>query len=141
MTPSTIHSTVPAPTTTYTEGKRATGFRGWTARHPLTAFLVIVFAVVYPVMALPILASHGLIPGGGLLDRLPIAPDEVAGLLLTLAGLLPATLYVTWATEGRDGLRRRLSRMVRWRVGAGWWLLVLTGLPVLTVGIAMLLGD
>jgi hypothetical protein len=31
--------------------------------------------------------------------------------------------------------------MLRWRVGAGWWLLVITGLPVLTVGTALLLGD
>jgi membrane protease YdiL (CAAX protease family) len=31
--------------------------------------------------------------------------------------------------------------MVRWRVGIGWWLAVLAGLPILTVGIALLLGD
>jgi len=30
--------------------------------------------------------------------------------------------------------------MVRWRVGAGWWLAILFGLPRLTVGIALLLG-
>jgi membrane protease YdiL (CAAX protease family) len=117
------------------------GFRGWTARHPLTAFLVLVFAGIYPMVSLPILASHGLIPDGGLLDRLPMAPDELAGLLLTMFGLLPATLYVTWAADGREGLRRLWSRMVRWRVGAGWWVLVVAGLPVLTVGTAVLLGD
>jgi uncharacterized protein len=119
----------------------ARGLRGWTARRPLTAFLVLAFAGIYPAMSLPILASHGLIPGGALLDRLPMSPDELAGLLLTLAGLLPATLYVTWATEGREGLLRLWSRMRRWRVGAGWWLLVVAGLPVLTVAIGMLLGD
>jgi membrane protease YdiL (CAAX protease family) len=120
---------------------RARGFRGWTARRPLTAFLVLAFAGIYPMMSLPILASHGLIPGDGLLQRLPMAPDELAGLLLTMFGLLPATLYVTWAADGREGLRRLRSRMLRWRVGAGWWLLVVAGLPVLTVGTAMLLGD
>jgi membrane protease YdiL (CAAX protease family) len=119
----------------------ARGFRGWTARRPLTAFLVLAFAGIYSMMSLPILASHGLIPGSTLLDRLPMAPDELAGLLLTMFGLLPATLYVTWATEGRQGLRRLWSRMLRWRVGAGWWLLAVAGLPVLSVGIAMLLGD
>jgi len=31
--------------------------------------------------------------------------------------------------------------MLRWRVGVGWWLLVLAGLPLLSVGIALLLGD
>jgi membrane protease YdiL (CAAX protease family) len=119
----------------------ARGFRGWTARRPLTAFLILAFAGIYPMMSLPILASHGLIPGATLLDRLPMAPDELAGLLLTMFGLLPATLYVTWAADGRDGLRRLRSRMLRWRVGAGWWLLVVAGLPVLTVAIGMLLGD
>jgi uncharacterized protein len=122
-------------------GERASGFRGWTARHPLTAFLVLVFAVAYPMVSLPILASHGLVPGGALMERLPISPDELAGLLLALTGLLPATLYVTWATDGRDGLRRLLSRMLRWRVGVGWWLLVIAGLPVLTIGTALLFGD
>ncbi len=120
---------------------RARGLRGWTARRPLTAFLVLAFAGIYPMMSLPILASHGLIPGGALLDRLPMSPDELAGLLLTLAGLLPATLYVTWATEGREGLLRLWSRIRRWRVGVGWWLLVVAGMPVLTVAIGMLLGD
>ena len=120
---------------------RTRGFRGWVARRPLTAFLVLAFAGIYPMMSLPILASHGLIPGSALLDRLPMAPDELAGLLLTMFGLLPATLYVTWAAEGREGLRRLGSRMVRWRIGAGWWLLVVAGLPGLTVGTAMLLGD
>jgi membrane protease YdiL (CAAX protease family) len=119
----------------------ARGLRGWTARRPLTAFLVLAFAGIYPMMSLPILASHGLIPGGALLDRLPMSPDELAGLLLTLAGLLPATLYVTWATEGREGLLRLWSRIRRWRVGVGWWLLVVAGLPVLTVATGMLLGD
>jgi CAAX protease family protein len=120
---------------------RVRGFRGWTARRPLTAFLILAFAGIYPMMSLPILASHGLIPGDALLQRLPMAPDELAGLLLTMFGLLPATLYVTWAADGREGLRRLRSRMLRWRVGAGWWLLVVAGLPVLTVGTAMLLGD
>jgi membrane protease YdiL (CAAX protease family) len=120
---------------------RAHGFRGWTARRPLTAFLVLAFAAIYPMMSLPVLASHGLIPGAGLLQRLPMAPDEVAGLMLTMFGLLPATVYVTWAADGREGLRRLGSRMLRWRVGVRWWLLVVAGLPVLSVGTAILLGD
>jgi uncharacterized protein len=120
---------------------RTRGFRGWTARRPLTVFLVLAFAGIYPMMSLPILASYGLIPGAALLDRLPMSPDELAGLLLTMFGLLPATLYVTWAVDGREGLRRLRSRMPRWRVGAGWWLLVVAGLPVLITVIAVLFGD
>jgi hypothetical protein len=53
----------------------------------------------------------------------------------------PAAMTVTWAADGRHGVRRLLHRMVRWRVGVGWWLVALAGLPVLTVGFALLLGD
>ena len=113
----------------------------WTVRRPLTAFLIIVFGLAYPLMAMPVLAVRGVMPGGGLVARLPVPPDELAGLLLAVGALLPAGMYVTWAAEGRAGVRRLLSRMVRWRVGVGWWLAVLIGLPVLTVGIALLRGD
>jgi hypothetical protein len=98
------------------------GFRGWAARHPPTVFLLVLFSIAYPLMALPILASHGVIPGGSLPAKLNIAPDELAGALLTFTALLPATLFATWATDGREGLRRLLHRMVHWRVGIGWWL-------------------
>ena len=120
---------------------RLCAVHAWTVRRPLTAFLIIVFALAYPLMAMPVLAVRGVIPGGGLVARLPVPPDELAGLLLAVGALLPAAMYVTWATEGRAGVRRLLSRMLRWRVGVGWWLAVLIGLPVLTVGIALLLGD
>jgi uncharacterized protein len=71
------------------------------------------FLIAYPLMLLVAAAAHGLIPGAGLLGRLPVPPDEVAGLLLMLGGLLPATLYVTWATEGRSGIVRLLRRVTR----------------------------
>ena len=31
--------------------------------------------------------------------------------------------------------------MLQWRIGVGWWVLVLAGLPALTLGFALLLGD
>ncbi len=95
------------------------GLRGWVARRPLTAFLILGFGLAYPAMAVPILAARGVIPGGALPARLHIAPDELAGLLLTLVGLLPAAMIVTWAADGRVGVRRLLGRMRRWRVGLG----------------------
>jgi hypothetical protein len=47
------------------------GIRAFAARHPVTAFLIMAFGIAYPVMALPALAVHRVIPGGSLLDRLP----------------------------------------------------------------------
>jgi hypothetical protein len=43
--------------------------------HPIAAFLTMVFSIAYPVMTLPILAIHGVIPGAALLQRLPVEPD------------------------------------------------------------------
>jgi membrane protease YdiL (CAAX protease family) len=38
-------------------------------------------------------------------------------------------------------VRSLLRRAFRWRVSLGWWLVVLLGLPTLTVSLAVLLGD
>jgi uncharacterized protein len=124
------------PTTSHSAGIRAL-----VARHPVTAFLIMVFSIAYPVMSLLALAVHGIIPGGALLERLPFPPDEVAGLLLTMCALLPSALFVTWAADGRPGVLHLFKRMARWRFGVGWWLAVLAGLPLLTVVSALILGD
>jgi hypothetical protein len=63
------------------------GVGGLIGRGPMTAFLVLTFTLAYPLMALPVLAARELIPDGWMV----IAPDEMAGALLTLGALLPAT--------------------------------------------------
>ena len=47
------------------------GIRAFADRRPVTAFLIMAFAIAYPVMALVALAVHQVIPGTSLLDRLP----------------------------------------------------------------------
>src|SRR4029453_15043153 len=116
------------------------GIRAFVARRPVTAFLIMAFAIAYPVMSLPALAVHGGIPGGPLLDRLPFPPDEIAGLMLTMFALLSSALFVTWAANGRQGIISLFKRVARWRFGVGWWLAVLAGLPVLTVVFTLILG-
>jgi membrane protease YdiL (CAAX protease family) len=116
------------------------GIRAFVARRPVTAFLIMAFVIAYPVMALPALAVHRVIPGGSLLDRLPFPPDEIAGLMLTMFALLPSALFMTWAANGRPGVISLFKRIVRWRFGIGWWLAVLAGLPALTVIFTLILG-
>ena len=119
----------------------ATGLRGWTARRPVASFLVLLFTLAYPVMSLPVLAAHGVIPDGWM-PRLPgLDPERVAAVMLVFLALLPTTFLVTWAADGRPGVARLVRRMFRWRIGARWWLLVLAGLPTLTMSLALLLGD
>jgi membrane protease YdiL (CAAX protease family) len=110
------------------------------ARRPLTVFLTLGLGLGYALAFVWGLAYHGLIPGGGLAAALNIAPDELAGGLTVLA-LFPAALSVTWAVDGRDGVRTLFRRVFRWRVHPGWWLIVLLGLPTITVGLAVLAGD
>jgi membrane protease YdiL (CAAX protease family) len=128
-----------APTTT-PSSTRYSRFRRLAARRPLTAFLLLGLSLGYTLALVWGLAYHGVIPGGGLAGALHIAPDELAG-GVTLLALFPAALYVTWATDGRQGVRTLLRRAFRWRVNPGWWLVVLLGLPTLAVGLAVLLGD
>lgn len=117
------------------------GFRGWAAAHPVRAFLTLLFGIGYPLMALPILAHHGVIPGGSLPGLIGLDTERMAALLMVVVVMLPSTLWVTWAADGREGVRTLLRRMFRWRFGVGWWLVVLFALPVLTLTFALLLGD
>jgi uncharacterized protein len=120
---------------------RARSLRAWTARRPITAFLVMVFALAYPVMSLPVLADHGVIPDGWMPQAPGLDTGRIAAVLLVFAALLPSVLWVTWALEGRAGLRTLSARMFRWRIGWRWFLVTLLGLPLLTLAIALLLGD
>jgi uncharacterized protein len=110
------------------------------ARFPLATFLILGFSLAYALAFIWGLAYHGVIPGGGLAAALRIAPDELTGGAVVLS-LFPAALLVIWATSGRVGLRSLFRRAFHWRVSPGWWLTVLLGLPVLTVGLALLMGD
>ena len=134
----TIPATTPLPDSTHRHPGR---LRRWSASHPVAAFLVIGFALAYPVMSLPIMASHGVIPDGWMPQAAGVDAERIASVLGVLLGLLPAALWVTWATDGVDGVRSLGRRMLRWRIGARWWVLVLAGLPTLTLTFAMLLGD
>jgi len=109
------------------------GLRGLAARRPLSVFLGLVFGIGWPLLAVPALAHHGVIPGGEL-------PVEILALAVTLLVMLPAALWVTSVTDGRDGVRVLLGRAVRWRFGHAWWAVVLLGLPVTALGLGLLLG-
>ncbi len=107
--------------------------RRWVTRHPLTAFTAVALGAGWPVLAVPALAAHGLLPGG----TLPVEPFVLAALLLVL---LPAAVGVTAAVDGRPGVRALLARTLRWRSGAGWWAAVVLGLPVTTLAVGLVSG-
>ncbi len=115
--------------------------RSWSARQPVTAFLVLTAVLAAPAMALPILADHGLVASGWAPHLPGVDTERVASLLLVFAALLPAAVWVTWSVDGPDGVRSLARRMVSWRFGPGWWVLALFALPSLTLVIGLGLCD
>jgi uncharacterized protein len=119
--------------------------RSLLARHPLISFFVMAYAFSWIVWSPWVLSEDGV----GLL------PFELSGattgLLSAAAILLGPTLsgfIMTGITEGREGIRRLLHRIVLWRVGLRWYLFALIGVPVvmalgtviLPEGLSSLLG-
>ena len=88
-------------------------------RHPLVAFFALTFLLSWWPWPLH---AFGLMP-------MPIASF----------GPFLAALVVLALTEGKAGILGLLRRMVRWRVGLGWWVVALL-LPVAMSGGAALLN-
>ena len=109
------------------------GFRGWTARHPLRAFALIVFPLGWAILGVPALTYHGVLPGGEL-------PVQFFALALTVLVMLPTAAWVVFVTEGRRGVRALFARTFRWRFPLGWWAFVLLGMPVASLAVGAALG-
>lgn len=90
------------------------------ARHPVTSYLIMVYAINFPI-ALPSALTRG--------DFLPLDLALYESLGTIFGVTLPAFL-VTAATDGWAGVRDLASRCVRWRVGIRWYLIALLGMPV-----------
>jgi membrane protease YdiL (CAAX protease family) len=101
----------------------------------LAAYFVIAFAGAWLVVSPLVLSKSGL---GVLPIALPSLPFLVLG---PLAGPTLAAFLVTSATEGRAGVRRLWRRYGLWRVGVGWYVLILFGpLIILTLGAGTFFG-
>ena len=111
----------------------ALGLRGLTARHPVGVFVALALAVGWPVISVPALASHGVIPGG----ELPQEPFALGTLVLAM---LPAVLWVVTVTEGPAGRRALLRRAFQWRYAGRWWAVAVVAVPVLTLALGLATG-
>ena len=102
--------------TTTATPSRATATTGTRSVFPLIAFFALAYALSWLI----------LVPAG--LDLLP----DSAGILAWLAPFGPAVaaFVVTALTGGRPAVGQLLRRMVQWRVGIRWYLLVLFGVPL-----------
>jgi membrane protease YdiL (CAAX protease family) len=125
--------------TTLAERQR-TGPKALVSRHPIAAFLLLALGSVYLMSIIPILMTFDVIPGKAVPARLGIDLDRATAGVLTFF-LFGSALLVTYLDGGRLAVRELFRRILRWRVSIVWWLVAIVALPLLTVIIAVLLGD
>ena len=113
----TAPAATPQPTPHYSALRRLV------ARHPVAAFLVMVYTINTAGALSPLLTRRDILPFG-------LAPYDSLGHILGVA--LPAFLVVA-AMHGQAGVRDLARRSLRWRVGVRWYLIALLGVPVATV--------
>ena len=101
-------------TTTATPSRLTTTMRAF----PLATYFVLAYALSWLI----------LVPAG-----LGLLPDSSADILVWLPPFGPAVaaFVVTGLTGGRPAVGRMLRRLVHWRVGIRWYLLVLIGIPLI----------
>jgi uncharacterized protein len=109
--------------------------RGLLIRHPLVSFFTLAYALTWLAWSPWYLSEAGI-------GLLPFDGEGISDYLNTVALIVGPTLsafIMTGATEGREGVRGLLRRIVLWRVGLGWYLFVLLGIPAIillsTVGL------
>jgi uncharacterized protein len=103
-----------------TQAPADSGIKHLIANHPLTAYFVLAFGLMWLfIMPLGLSRSHG---SGVLPYHLSDALGNALYLLGTFSGPTVAALIVTGVTEGRIGVLRLLKRFVQWRVGPQWYL-------------------
>ena len=104
--------------------------QGLLARYPLTSFFVMAYAFTWIVWSPWVLGQDG----AGLLPiKIPQAASGFLNAAAIVAGPTLAAFIMTATIEGRAGVRRLLGRLVLWRVGIGWYLFALLGVPLIMV--------
>ena len=92
-------------------------------RHPLVSFFVLAYALTWPLIPLVSLSPLWGFPA--------------------LFGPALAAIFVAAVAGGRAEVKDLLGRVVRWRVGAGWYVVVLglpAGLALAAAGLHLALG-
>ncbi|HYN93073.1 MAG TPA: CPBP family glutamic-type intramembrane protease [Pilimelia sp.] len=91
--------------------------RGLARRHPLGVFVAATIGLTWPVQIVSLANGWELMPA----------------LLLELAFLLGAATLITAWTDGRPGVRRLYAGALRWRIGLGRFVVLITAMPALAL--------
>jgi membrane protease YdiL (CAAX protease family) len=109
-------SAIPTTSQTVRSSRLTRAIRG----HPLLAFFILAFGLTWPYEIVDVLGSRGVLP-----IRIELSGPGLPVILLAGYGPTFAALIVSATVQGRAGIRSLLSRMVRWRVGVQWYVVVI----------------
>ncbi len=74
-------------------------------------------------------------------DGIPATPDQAVILgMAMLLGPAAASLLLIGLLSGRDGYRKLISRLLRWRVSARWYMVALLTAPLSTAAVLLVLS-
>jgi membrane protease YdiL (CAAX protease family) len=102
-------------------------------RHDLLLGIFLMFALTWPIDLALAAESRGMLP-----FNIPFAIAMSVGY-----GFVAASLIMTGLTKGKSGIFALLRRYLIWRVGMGWYLVVLGLYPLIylvAIGLHILLG-
>jgi membrane protease YdiL (CAAX protease family) len=103
--------------------------KAWLKSHPVLAYYALVFAITWGGML--------LVAGPSGIFNSKANPQELTQFIYVaaLAGPSIAGITMTGLLHGKEGLRDLLARVLRWRVGACWYLVALLTAPILMAAI------
>jgi membrane protease YdiL (CAAX protease family) len=98
--------------------------------HSLLVYFILAFAISWGA----ILASVGF-------DGFPVTEDQLPVLIVAmLLGPSGAALLAAWLSSGKAGIRDLFTRLLRWRVGAGWYAIAILTAPLSTLLVLYILS-
>jgi membrane protease YdiL (CAAX protease family) len=109
-----------------------TSIKAFIKQHPLLTYFFLAFAISWGGMLLTIAAAGG--------SAFPASGEEIGRLIgsvyaVWLMGPAVAAILSIALVHGRAGLRELLARLLKWRVGAGWYAVALLTAPLLIAAI------
>ena len=112
-----------------------TAIQAFVKRHTALAYFVLVFAISWGGFLAVIGGPAGI----------PATPEQFAHLLPfaippMLLGPALAGILATGVAEGRTGYRNLVSRLLQWRVSAGWYAIALATAPIVFASVHGLLS-
>ena len=108
--------------------------KAFITRHPVAAYFALTFGISWGGFLL-VVGSGGFASTSWQTDvRFPLA------VLAMLAGPSVAGVLLTGLVDGKAGLRAVLRRLLKWRVGAGWYAVALLPAPILAAAVLFALS-